>query len=102
MRKRKEEEGEVSVSQQQQHTAGQRQRNGTQPSRAGGRKLLINDSSFGPNTQLADVTKCSVSAVPLLFLALFNVWSQVQKKKKKRRSCSDLQLRALSSLGLFR
>lgn len=38
-----------------------------------GRRGLINDSCFGPNTQLADLTKCFVSSLPLFSLAWYNV-----------------------------
>lgn len=37
--------------------------------RPGGKKALINGSCFGPNTQLADLTKSSVSPLPLFFSA---------------------------------
>lgn len=47
--------------------------NGSQVGRPGGRRGLINGSRFGPNTQLADLTKCSVSSPPLFFLARHNV-----------------------------
>lgn len=57
----------------QQHTAGQRQRSGSQLCRPRGRRDFINGSCFGPNTQLADLTKCSVSPLPLFFLAWYNV-----------------------------
>lgn len=44
--------------------------------RPGGRRGLINGSCFRPNTQLADLTKCSVSSPPLFFLARCNVCPQ--------------------------
>lgn len=40
---------------------------GSQLSRPTGRSGLINGSCFGPNTQLDDLTKCSVSSPPLFF-----------------------------------
>lgn len=42
----------------------------------GGGGGLINGSCFGPNTQLADLTKCSFSSPPLFFLARCNVCPQ--------------------------
>lgn len=37
----------------------------------GGGGCLINGSCFGPNTQLGDLTKCSVSSPPLFFCCCF-------------------------------
>lgn len=54
----------------QQHTAGQWQKNGSKLGRPKGKKGLINGSCFGPNTQLADLTKSSVSPLPLFFPGL--------------------------------
>lgn len=60
-----------------QHTVGQWQRNGSRLGRPRGKRGLINGSCFGPNTQLADLTKCSVSSLPLFFLAWYNVCPQL-------------------------
>lgn len=45
--------------------------------------LLINDSSFGPNTQLADLTKCSVSC-PFVFSGLVQCLSSTYRRRRRR------------------
>lgn len=59
----------------QRHTAGQGQKNESHLGRPTGRRGLINGARFGPNTQLAHLTKYSVSPLPF-FLAWFNVCLQ--------------------------
>lgn len=70
----------------QQNTAGQGQRNGLRLVKPRGRRGLINGSCFGPTTQLADLTKCSVSPQPLFSWlgAMFVVNLNVEHKKKKK------------------
>ena len=53
----------------------------------GGRRDLINGSRFGPNTQLANLTKCSVSSLPLFSLAWWNVCPPTYRWRGRGRGC---------------
>lgn len=63
--------------------------NGSQLSRPTGRRGLINGSCFGPNTQLSDLTKCSVSSPPLFFLARHNVCPHLTEGEVEEGGGSD-------------
>lgn len=55
-----------------------------------GRRGLINGSCFGPNTQLGDLTKCSVSLLPLFFLARHNVFPHPTEREVEQGGRKDL------------
>lgn len=75
----------------QQHTAGQGQKNESQLGRPTGRRGLINGACFGPNTQLAHLTKCSVSPLSLFvfFLAWYKVCLQHTGGGEEKRAVCD-------------
>lgn len=72
--------------------------NGSQLGRPRGRRGLINGSCFGPNTQLGDLTKCSVSSPPLFFLARHNVCPHLTEREVEQGGKSD---RAQGQRGCF-
>lgn len=63
--------------------------NGSQLGRSRGRRGLINGSCFGPNSQLGDLTKCSVSSPPLFFLARHNVCPHLTEGEVEEGGGSD-------------
>lgn len=73
--------------------------NGSQLGGPRGRRGLINGSCFGPNTQLGDLTKCSVSLPPLFFLALHNVCPHLAEGEAEQGGRRD---RAQGQRGRFR
>lgn len=79
----------------QQYTAGQGQRNESQLGRPGGRRGFINGSCFGPNTQLADLTKCSVSPCLCFFWlgTMFFLNLQVEEKERGVQVLPDLKVK---------
>ena len=72
--------------------------NGSQLGGPRGRRSLINGSCFGPNTQLGDLTKCSVSLPPLFFLARRNVCPHLTEGEVEQGGRSD---RAQGQRGRF-
>ncbi len=62
---------------------------------------LINGSCFGPNTQLADLTKCSVSPLPLFFLAWYNVCPQLTGGGEGEGGRDTRVMRAQGQRGCF-
>lgn len=54
-----------------------------------GRRSLINGPCFGPNTQLGDLTKCSVSLPPLFFLARHSVCPHLTEGEVEQGGRSD-------------
>lgn len=73
--------------------------NGSQLGGPRGRRGLINGSCFGPNTQLGDLTKCSISLPPLFFLALHNVCPHLTEGEAEQGGRRD---RAQGQRGRFR